>query len=109
MIKMKKQSNLFLYLTRRDKSGVRFLSQFHGQPQLATRIQNLSDLKLSSDYHEGLSQLIFDSRMMWELWLESADSIDVLRQNLKQRGYVNLPLSNRLEYKNLNNNNGRNF
>lgn len=94
---IKPKSKLYLYLTKRDKKGVRFLAEIIGDEQLATRVTDLS--LITSNHREDISQIIYDSRMMWEPWVESAENIEALRQNLKLRGFVNLPLSNNMEIK----------
>lgn len=94
---IKPKSKLYLYLTKRDKKGVRFLAEMTGNEQLATRLKDLS--LIVSNHREDLSQIVYDARMMWEPWIESAESIDILRQKLKLRGFVNLPLSNNMEMK----------
>jgi hypothetical protein len=94
---IKPKSKLYFYLTKRDKKGVRFLAEMTGSEQLATRITDLS--LIASNHREDLSQIIHDSRMMWEPWIESAENIEALRQNLKLRGFSNLPLSNNMELK----------
>jgi len=58
-------SDLYLYLARRDKSGIRILD---GQ----------------------ITQIIYDARMLWEPWVESANTFEELRASLKIRGYTNI-------------------
>lgn len=93
-----KLSDLYLYLTRRDKSGVRILAKFKGRPQLATRIDDLEPLQLPTGWQSQLSQIIYDSRMLWEPWIESADSYDELKSDLKIRNYINIPVNAQPEF-----------
>ena len=91
---------MWIYLARRDKTGIRILSQFRGKKILPTRIKNLPDLRLPTDYEDVLSKIIYDNRMMYEPWIESATDYASLRDQLKLRGYSNIPLINLQEYGN---------
>ena len=95
---MTKTIDLYLYLGRRDKGGVRILSKFQGRSQMAVRIEDLGPLHLPDGWEGQLEQMIFDSRMLWEPWIESADSFDNLRSSLKIRGYTNIPVSSQPEF-----------
>lgn len=91
---------IWIYLARRDKTGVRILSQFRGKKILPSRIQNLPDLRLPVQYEEYIAKSIYDNRMMYEPWIESASDYGSLRSQLKLRGYSNIPLTNLQEYGN---------
>lgn len=95
---MIKTTDLYLYLGRRDKGGIRILSKFQGRPQMAVRIEDLGPLQLPTGWKGQLEQIIFDSRMLWEPWIESADSFDNFRASLKIRGYSNIPVSAQPEF-----------
>ena len=90
-------NNLYLYLGRRDKKGIRILAKFQGTSQMATRIDNLAAL-IPPELAGPINQIIYDSRMMWEPWIESADSYNDLRASLKMRGYSGVPVSPQPEY-----------
>jgi hypothetical protein len=87
------KNDLYLYLGRRDKKAIRILAKFQGRKQMAVRIDDLDSFQLPVGWKEQLNQIIFDSRMLWEPWIESADSFDSFRSNLKIRGYLNVPVS----------------
>jgi D-mannonate dehydratase len=36
---------------------------------------------------------VFDNRMLWEPWVEPAESFHKLKEKLHQRGFTNLPMS----------------
>jgi hypothetical protein len=95
---MQTNSDLYLYLTRRDKFSVRILAKFQGSPQLPVRISDLSLLQLPKEWEEQLNQIIYESRMLWEPWIESEDSFQNLRTKLKNRGYANIPISAQPEF-----------
>lgn len=89
-----KETKVFIYLTRRDKNGVRFLSQFRGKEAVSpTRIKELTELNLPPANTQKLNEIIYDSRLEWEPWIESADSFDNIKEKIKKRGYANLPIS----------------
>lgn len=89
-----KQTKVWIYLTRRDKNGVRFLSQFQGNEEISpTRLKDINELNLPPANTQKLSEIIYEARLEWEPWIESADSFDGLKEKIKKRGYVNLPIS----------------
>lgn len=95
---MKINSDLYLYLTRRDKFSVRILAKLKGNPQLPVRVNDLSLLQLPKEWEIQLGQIIYDSRMLWEPWIESEDSYQNLRSKLKNRGYSNIPINAQPEF-----------
>lgn len=93
-----KTTDLYLYLGKRNKGGIRILAKFQGRPQLAVRIEDLGPLQLPIGWEGQLEQIIFDSRMLWEPWIESVSSFDDFRASLKVRGYSNIPVSAQPEF-----------
>lgn len=91
-------AEIYLYLTKRDKTGVRLLAKFQGRELLPTRLDDLSLLGLPITWELQLGDIIFNSRMLWEPWAESSDTFIELRTNLKKRGYSNVPSSSQLEF-----------
>lgn len=85
---------VWLYLARRDKAGIKLVSQFNGIKIIATRISNLNDINLPLDYRDAISSIIYQNRFLYEPWIESSEDFSVLRKNLKLRGYTNIPESN---------------
>lgn len=90
--------NLYLYLGRRDKAGIRILAKLLGRPILASRVENLDILNLPVNWTSEIKQIVYDNRMLWELWLEASDTYDLLKASLKNRGYTNLPMSEQPEF-----------
>jgi len=91
---IQEQIKVWIYLTRRDKSGVRFLSQFRSKMEISpTRIKNIADLSIPTENIQKLDEIIFQSRLEWEPWIESANSFDVIKNKIKKRGYSNIPIS----------------
>lgn len=83
---------IFLYLARRDKKGFRLLSMFTGPACATSRLTNHKSLNLPLEIENKILTEIKDNRMMWEPWVESAESFTHLREALKSRGYSNLPI-----------------
>lgn len=90
--------DMYLYLARRDKTGIRILSILKTQPRLATRLDNIDSLNLPSNWSDQIKQIIYDNRMMWEPWVETSESFETLKKSLKNRGYTNLPLNGSPEF-----------
>lgn len=91
----KNHKNLYLYLARRDKKGIKILSMFDASKRQvipATRIIDIKTLNLSSGLEASLSHTIYENRMLWEVWLESANDYEQLKQMLRQRGYTDIPI-----------------
>lgn len=91
--------DLYIYLLRRDKKGVKILSLIKGKPLIPTKIVDAAELNLPGNLAKEINNAIFDSRMMWECWAETTDTFENLRKSLTKRGYVNIPSSNQPELK----------
>ena len=86
-------SKLYLYLARRDSKGIKILIILSGKEQQPTRITDLSLLNLPNAWQVEIQREIDDNKMLWEPFLESATDYKVLKQSLKNRGFINLPLN----------------
>jgi hypothetical protein len=84
---------IYLYMTRRDKQGVRVVSILEGKDVGAIRLSDitLESLNLNHDWYRDIKQILHDNRMMWEGWIESAPSWEVLKNNLRKRGFTSVP------------------
>lgn len=82
---------MYLYLARRDKTSVRLLMVFMGEPK-SGRV-DVTSLGLPSDYLGPIEQEVYANRMLWEPWVEPAVSFQQLKDKLAQRGYTDLPMS----------------
>jgi hypothetical protein len=91
---MPTEIKVWIYLTKRDRSGVRFLSQFRSKEKISpTRLKEINELNLPISNAQKLSEIIYESRLEWEPWIESADSFDDIKKKIRNRGYKNLPIS----------------
>ena len=79
-----------MYLARRDKKGVKILNVFWGDVP-PTRVKDIKALNLPSHLERQVIKRVHKERMLWELWIDSAEDFTELRESLKRRGYKNLP------------------
>ena len=84
-------NRLYVYLVRRDKKGAQVLTILEGD-SMPVRLNDIKQLQLSSVLESEIAAIIHENRMMWEPWVESADSYVELRKCLRKRGYTNIAL-----------------
>lgn len=84
-------SKLFLYLARRDRTGIRNVMVLQGLPVRATRVTDIAMLRLDTAVSGQLEAIVQQYRLEWDLWLEDADTYQELSERLRTRGYVNIP------------------
>lgn len=96
-----KKTDVYIYLAKRDKGAVRILLICSGLPIIATRLDNTDILSLSPELLGELKQKIYDNRIYWEPWIQSADTFTDFRAALKVRSYNNIPLSSQPEIYNV--------
>jgi hypothetical protein len=58
-----------------------------------TRLQEMTGMSLPTTNVQKLTEIVYESRLEWEPWIESADSFDNIKEKIKRRGYTNLPIS----------------
>ena len=92
-----KITDVYIYLGKRDKGAIRILYIGRGLPLMATRIDDVQTIGLPLEIASELKQIIYDNRIYWEPWIESADSFADFRAALKIRNYVNIPQSSQPE------------
>jgi hypothetical protein len=90
--------DLYLYLARRDKTGVRILAVLRSKKQTALRIDDLKPLNLPPVWVKQIEKVIFDNRLLWEPFIETFETFDDLRNALRKRGYSNIPINSRPEF-----------
>ncbi len=84
----------YFYLARRNKQGIKVLATLSNKNSIAAvRITDATKLGLPSDLETKIQAQMYENRMLWELWAESANNFTDLKTNLKNRGYKDLPLS----------------
>jgi len=90
------KNRMYAYLARRDKKGVKFIGSFaYSSKVYPTRISEDDIKSLNMDQKTSLeiSEALRQNRMEYELFLETADSLESLRSSLIRRGYSKIPAS----------------
>ena len=82
---------VFLYLAKRDKTGVKVLAHLRSNKRLFGRVTNLKDLNLPQAWESRVEGIIHENRMLWEPWVETAESYQALKKAMLSRGYTALP------------------
>lgn len=93
MAKDSELTTIWLYLARRDKSGMEVLTVLKGRRQPAVRVKDLLVLNLPPSWFVEIQRKVEEKKMEWEPFVESAADFDALRESLKKRGYTNLPVN----------------
>ena len=88
---------IFLYLTKRNKRGMRLLCHAGKGKCHPTRLTDLNRLGIEHKTTAVIQNIVENSKMQWEPWIESAASIKELLDKLRKRGYRNLPTATRME------------
>ena len=83
---------LFLYLARRDKQGIKLITVINGEQSVRTRLTDVQSLNLPKTWQNKIEKMIYENRMLYEPWIESAESFQDLKERLRDRGHCKLPL-----------------
>ena len=87
------KNNLYIYLARLDKKGIKVISAFpFAKKAHPTRVSSIVELNLSPELSGRISKEAYDNRMSHELYAESAESFNELKASLEKRGYSSLPM-----------------
>lgn len=90
---MRAKNNLYIYLARLDKKGIKVLCGFAYEAKVyPTRINDLRELNMHPEVSSKIANEAHENRMRYELYAESAASFDDLKKSLRDRGYSNLPM-----------------
>ena len=85
-------SRLYLYLASRKKTGVKVITVLQGEATGPILVSDITALKLPQIWERQIAQIIYENRMDYEPWIESAVNFAEIENNLKARGYTNLPI-----------------
>ena len=91
---MKKKNEMYVYLAKRDKSGVKFLGSFSYPSKVyPTKIDesNMKSLNMSPKASSEIMMHLKENIMDHELFLETAGSLEELKSSLRKRGYSKIP------------------
>jgi hypothetical protein len=83
----------YIYLARRDKKGILLLGTTANCNVLPVKITDIKQLGIPHNLIEEFQRLVYDNRMLYELWIESAKDYQNLKDNLRKRGFSNLSLT----------------
>lgn len=83
---------LYLYLASRSKKGIKIITILQGKSTSASKLVDLKKLDLPLIWQLKIDKIIQDHKMLYEPWIESADSYHELKQRLINRDYKELPL-----------------
>lgn len=67
------------------------ITVFRGQQVKPTKINDISSLKLPQLWHRKIEKIVYDNRMEYEVYMESAEGYNALRKSLTSRNYKNVP------------------
>jgi hypothetical protein len=85
-------NRIYLYLAKRNKQDLKLIIILQGPKITHSRLKNINLLRLQPDIANSISDIIYQHRIEWEPWLESANTYAELRTNMEKRGYRNLPV-----------------
>lgn len=89
------KNQIFIYLARRDKKGIKNLFNFPYKTKVyPTKINNsnIEHFQFSEEIKNVLYSELFTNKMLYDLYIESAESFQKLKDSLIKRGFKNLPL-----------------
>ena len=72
--------------------GIKILATFRTETsQPASRVPDVRSLNLPAEAEQFIAAAVDDNKMDWELWIQSAENFENLRDLLAKRGYSRLP------------------
>lgn len=88
------RNEMYAYLARRDKQGVKFLGSFlYDSKVYPTKLEegDMKSLNMSPQLSSELLIQLRDNRMEYELFLETAENFEQIKSSLRARGYSKIP------------------
>jgi hypothetical protein len=83
---------LYLYLARRDRTGIKLLSVLPTNNSVPpTRLKDIKSLNLPIELTSAIQQTIHTDRMLFEPWIQTASNYNEFKESLKKRKYKNIP------------------
>lgn len=83
---------LYLYLASRSKKGIKLITILQGESQVTSKVTDLKTLNLPQVWQNQIQKIIYDHRMLYEPWIESAKNYEELKTRLKERSFTDIPL-----------------
>jgi len=81
----------FIYLMKRNKKAMKIVAILSGTCS-TQRLSDVSVLSLPKELEKEITEVLYENRMQWEAWVESAESLADLIQSLSKRGFANFPV-----------------
>ena len=89
------KNQIFIYLARKDKKGIKNLFNFSYKNKVyPTKINNsnIEHFQFANEIKNVLYLELDKNKMLFDLYVESAESFQKLKESLVKRGFKNLPL-----------------
>ena len=84
---------VYIYLAERNKKGIKVLTVVNSQIEYQrTQITDVVKIGLPANLQEKIIEQAHKDRMLWDLYLESAEDFKSLKKLLTKRGYHTIPL-----------------
>jgi hypothetical protein len=93
MNKQKDLKILWLYLAKRDKKGVQILAKLLCREINPIALSSIKILGLPPSWEGKIADTIEQNKIYWEPWVQTAETFDEIKLNLKARGYSNIPVN----------------
>lgn len=82
---------LWLYLAKRDKKGIQIVANFLCRELDPIRLDDIKRLTLPISWESKIFEYIEQNKIQWEPWVQTSESFDDIKKNLKIRGYSDIP------------------
>ena len=87
-----KKMKAYLYLAKRNKKGTKLLARLEVPKPLASRVEDIKNIRLHPELESKIDKVVQKNKMHWELWIETAESYQKLKDALIKRGYSEISM-----------------
>src|SRR5574343_2116453 len=81
---------LYLYLAKRSRQEIKLITVLQGENVVSSKITDLSKLSWPPLWEHKINKIIYDNRLLYEPWIESATSFEELRSRLFEKGFKDI-------------------
>lgn len=71
---------------------MKLITVLKGESRVTSKITDLKNLNLPQVWEKRIEKIIYDHRMLYEPWIESAENFEEIRSRMIGRGYSNVPM-----------------
>ena len=82
----------YLYIAKRNKKGTKLLARLEVPKPLISRVGDIKNLRLHPELENKIDKVVQKNKMYWELWIETAESYQKLKDALVKRGYSEISM-----------------